>query len=160
MPTSSITTRRWYTHCGGGLDKPRAAPIDDAVLAGNNAESYRDMSDGGSTDCPESDDRSDWSFNDHQWNEEWDQSQADGTQDFPTVATACPTDMFRECSDRFHCGASRYALVAQMSGALTQAMCVYATPSVNAKAPTDYWEVAPLTSNFTAALPDMPWSRR
>ena len=84
MRANLTTARLWCTHCGGDFDRPRAVPIDDAVLTDNSDESYHDMSDGGNTDCPESDDRSDWSFDDHLWNEEWDQSQADWTQDFPT----------------------------------------------------------------------------
>ena len=73
----------------GDLDKPKVVPIEKAELP-------PDDEDGATTVCPSDDDRALSDFDDSPWNDEWDASTADWTEDFQIVAAPCTTDVFHK----------------------------------------------------------------
>ena len=125
---------------GGDLDKPKAVPIDQALLSEDN-DVEPPNGDDGNTVCPNDDDRNVQEFDDHYYNDEWEHSHADWTQDFQITAAPCATDIFHECHDSFDSDNARVILAGHTTTPIKSVMCVYATPSVEAKAAADYWEV-------------------
>ena len=117
------------------------------------------------TVCPD-DDRNIQEFDDHYYNDEWDHSHADWTKDFQITAAPCATDIFHECHDSFDSDNARIVLAGHVTTPLKSVMCVYATPSVEAKAAADYWEVkgnklirhhiCPRTNMYTLSTPLCP----
>ena len=73
----------------GDLDKPKVLPIDQALLGETDDGAKSPKGDDEQTACPSDDDRTVADFDDHHWNDEWDSSTADWTQDFQIPAAPC-----------------------------------------------------------------------